>query len=253
MEGHLSRLFVLSPDRAKVFSLRLDGAVSRAAAVGSRMCSVIRAGFSAVFICRASASSRPGRLAGRPGGHVDSCPDMTVYEGKLINSCRMDEYRLFGGFLTMAARPDRKEPASVAGDHARPDPGTPDHAEEKDDRGGLRQEPRASPCRQTAGPSLFTRNELLALFSGAERARFVDRDIPRMSFWQSWRQAGWLPPPSTYRRDVFRLYSRFLASNVCNPIPSGRHAQPSSWGIRTVADRSWMFFPPALWSNIRSQ
>ncbi len=24
------------------------------------------------------------------------CPDMTYYNGKLINSCRMDEYRLFG-------------------------------------------------------------------------------------------------------------------------------------------------------------
>jgi MoaA/NifB/PqqE/SkfB family radical SAM enzyme len=34
----------------------------------------------------------------------DSCPDMTVYEGKLINSCRMDEYRLFGGFLTVVSR-----------------------------------------------------------------------------------------------------------------------------------------------------
>jgi pyruvate-formate lyase-activating enzyme len=34
----------------------------------------------------------------------DSCPDMTVYEGKLINSCRMDEYRLFGGFLSVTER-----------------------------------------------------------------------------------------------------------------------------------------------------
>jgi hypothetical protein len=34
----------------------------------------------------------------------DSCPDMTVYEGKLINSCRMDEYRLFGGFLSVLDR-----------------------------------------------------------------------------------------------------------------------------------------------------
>jgi MoaA/NifB/PqqE/SkfB family radical SAM enzyme len=30
----------------------------------------------------------------------DSCPDMTVYDGKLINSCRMDEYRKFGGLIT---------------------------------------------------------------------------------------------------------------------------------------------------------
>jgi len=39
----------------------------------------------------------------------DSCPDMTVYDGKLINSCRMDEYRLFGGFLSVTER----EPAEV--------------------------------------------------------------------------------------------------------------------------------------------
>jgi hypothetical protein len=29
----------------------------------------------------------------------DSCPDMTVYDGKLVNSCRMDEWRLFGSYL----------------------------------------------------------------------------------------------------------------------------------------------------------
>ena len=49
----------------------------------------------------------------------DSCPDMTIYDGKLINSCRMDEYRLFGGFLSVVARTDAvqetaEEPASVA-------------------------------------------------------------------------------------------------------------------------------------------
>ncbi len=36
----------------------------------------------------------------------DSCPDMTVYDGKLINSCRMDEYRLFGGFLSVVGQPE---------------------------------------------------------------------------------------------------------------------------------------------------
>lgn len=30
----------------------------------------------------------------------DSCPDMTVYDGKLVNSCRMDEWRLYGSYLT---------------------------------------------------------------------------------------------------------------------------------------------------------
>ncbi len=34
----------------------------------------------------------------------DSCPDITIYEGKFINSCRMDEYRLFGGFVTVVEK-----------------------------------------------------------------------------------------------------------------------------------------------------
>nr|HPL30715.1 radical SAM protein [Anaerolineae bacterium] len=34
----------------------------------------------------------------------DSCPDMTVWNGRLINSCRMDEYRLFGGLITVVDR-----------------------------------------------------------------------------------------------------------------------------------------------------
>jgi hypothetical protein len=31
----------------------------------------------------------------------DSCPDITIYDGKFVNSCRMDEYRLFGGFISV--------------------------------------------------------------------------------------------------------------------------------------------------------
>ncbi|MDY7040301.1 MAG: radical SAM protein [Chloroflexota bacterium] len=46
----------------------------------------------------------------------DSCPDMTVYEGRLINSCRMDEYRLFGGFLTVVNRREASEQEPVAPD-----------------------------------------------------------------------------------------------------------------------------------------
>ena len=34
----------------------------------------------------------------------DSCPDITYFEGKLVNSCRLDEYRLFGGFLSVAEK-----------------------------------------------------------------------------------------------------------------------------------------------------
>jgi hypothetical protein len=42
----------------------------------------------------------------------DSCPDMTVWDGRLINSCRMDEYRLFGGLLSVVERP---QPTAAAG------------------------------------------------------------------------------------------------------------------------------------------
>lgn len=31
----------------------------------------------------------------------DSCPDMTVWEGKLVHSCRLDEWRLYGNYITV--------------------------------------------------------------------------------------------------------------------------------------------------------
>lgn len=37
-------------------------------------------------------------------GRVDmceSCPDMTVWDGKLVHSCRMDEWRLYGNYITL--------------------------------------------------------------------------------------------------------------------------------------------------------
>ncbi len=42
-----------------------------------------------------------------PGGGYemcDSCPDMTYHEGRLVNSCRLDEYRLYGGLATPVVR-----------------------------------------------------------------------------------------------------------------------------------------------------
>jgi organic radical activating enzyme len=60
----------------------------------------------------------------QPGGLADmcdGCPDMTVWDGKLINSCRMDEYRLFGDLLSVAQKPKMEvesEPAS-SGDEDR--------------------------------------------------------------------------------------------------------------------------------------
>jgi hypothetical protein len=55
----------------------------------------------------------------QPNGQADmcdSCPDMTVWNGTLINSCRMDEYRLFGGMLSVASKtatPDFNELLSI--------------------------------------------------------------------------------------------------------------------------------------------
>ncbi len=44
----------------------------------------------------------------------DSCPDITYYDGKLVNSCRMDEYRLFGGMLTLVEKGDGQKEAQEA-------------------------------------------------------------------------------------------------------------------------------------------
>jgi hypothetical protein len=48
-------------------------------------------------------------------GRVDmceSCPDMTIWDGKLVHSCRMDEWRLYGNY--MMAQPHH-EPAENGG------------------------------------------------------------------------------------------------------------------------------------------
>lgn len=50
----------------------------------------------------------------QPDGRADmcdSCPDITIYDGKMINSCRMDEYRLFGGLLTVVKKDEVAGPA----------------------------------------------------------------------------------------------------------------------------------------------
>ncbi|OHD73623.1 MAG: hypothetical protein A2177_12845 [Spirochaetes bacterium RBG_13_68_11] len=42
-----------------------------------------------------------------PDGRVDmceSCPDMTFFDGRLVNSCRLDEHRLYGGLLSAVPR-----------------------------------------------------------------------------------------------------------------------------------------------------
>ncbi len=41
----------------------------------------------------------------------DSCPDITIYDGKFVNSCRMDEYRIFGGFVSVVDKDQVEETA----------------------------------------------------------------------------------------------------------------------------------------------
>jgi pyruvate-formate lyase-activating enzyme len=92
---------------AKVFLLSpWDKAVRQAA--GSWLGDVVRHPgrlFRGVYIQSIGIIQAPDLLPDGRADMCDSCPDMTVYDGKLINSCRMDEYRLFGGFLSVVERP----------------------------------------------------------------------------------------------------------------------------------------------------
>jgi hypothetical protein len=57
--------------------------------------------FEKVYVQSIGIIQAPDVLEDGRADMCDSCPDITIYEGKFINSCRMDEYRLFGGFLTV--------------------------------------------------------------------------------------------------------------------------------------------------------
>jgi len=57
--------------------------------------------FDPVFVQSIGIIQAPDIMADGTADMCDSCPDMTYYNGELINSCRMDEYRLFGGFVTV--------------------------------------------------------------------------------------------------------------------------------------------------------
>ncbi len=43
----------------------------------------------------------------------DSCPDMTIHNGELVHSCRLDEYRKFGQLVSAAPRPETAKGASA--------------------------------------------------------------------------------------------------------------------------------------------
>lgn len=57
--------------------------------------------FEKVYVQSIGIIQAPDVLPDGRADMCDSCPDVTIYEGKFINSCRMDEYRLFGGFVAV--------------------------------------------------------------------------------------------------------------------------------------------------------
>lgn len=48
----------------------------------------------------------PDMLADGRMDMCESCPDMTVWNGKLVHSCRMDEWRLYGGYVEAHPNPE---------------------------------------------------------------------------------------------------------------------------------------------------
>jgi hypothetical protein len=73
--------------------------------------------FDSLYVQSIGIIQAPDLLPDGRADMCDSCPDMTVYDGKLINSCRMDEYRLFGGLLSVkekSATGPVERPASEA-------------------------------------------------------------------------------------------------------------------------------------------
>ncbi len=60
--------------------------------------------FTPVYIQSIGTIQAPDVQADGRADMCDSCPDITIYDGKFINSCRMDEYRLFGGFLSVMGK-----------------------------------------------------------------------------------------------------------------------------------------------------
>ena len=65
--------------------------------------------FSEIFTQSIGIIQAPDMLPDGRADMCDSCPDITIYDGKFVNSCRMDEYRLFGGMVSVLEK-DQKEP-----------------------------------------------------------------------------------------------------------------------------------------------
>jgi hypothetical protein len=98
---------------AKIFLLApVDARVRHAA--GAWLRDVVRHPgrlFGGVYIQSIGIIQAPDIMTDGRADMCDSCPDMTYYDGKLINSCRMDEYRLFGGLLSVVEKPEEQLPS----------------------------------------------------------------------------------------------------------------------------------------------
>lgn len=62
--------------------------------------------FDKVYIQSIGIIQAPDLLPDGRADMCDSCPDITILDGKFVNSCRMDEYRLFGGFVSVTEKHD---------------------------------------------------------------------------------------------------------------------------------------------------
>ncbi|MGC8780730.1 MAG: radical SAM protein, partial [Anaerolineae bacterium] len=66
--------------------------------------------FDGIYVQSIGIIQAPDLLPDGRADMCDSCPDITYYDGQLVNSCRLDEYRLFGGFLTVVAKKPAETP-----------------------------------------------------------------------------------------------------------------------------------------------
>lgn len=101
-----------SPGHAVWLSALFDPRVRRALRVGLRRpIAFLSRPFYGVSIGIIQA---PDVLAGGVVDMCDSCPDMTVWEGKLVHSCRLDEHRKFGHYVTplLKSKPVRQGDAA---------------------------------------------------------------------------------------------------------------------------------------------
>ncbi len=60
--------------------------------------------FKRVYVQSIGIIQAPDILEDGRADMCDSCPDITILDGKLVNSCRMDEVRLYGGFVTVVTK-----------------------------------------------------------------------------------------------------------------------------------------------------